>query len=207
MRRALVVLILLAAAVSVSAAGFLDPYTGPRVNLTFSFQPLGLFTYTTTDGPPVYSNADPMISSSAVFEYRFFDDVGVGAYLEVRGYKWHTITTTDPLFGQIYGAPGFSAGPMAFWHFLRDPLPLDLYVAAGLGLNVYITGEGVFPGFDLAVDLGLLYRIFPGLSAGLRGCLRTSLHPGGPDLANPGATLRPFQLSEFNVGPAVRISF
>jgi hypothetical protein len=204
MRKIAFLLVALLAAAGAFGEGVTDR---PRLSLTLAFHPLGIFTYTTTDPGTAYLDVDPMIMSSAVFEYRLFDDVGVGGYLELRGYKWYTITAADPLFGQIYGAPGFSAGLMGFWHFLRPPLPLDLFIDAGVGANVYVTSEGVFPGVDLAVDLDLMYLFIPGFSAGLRGSVRASWHDGGPDLAHPGSTLRPFRLGEYDFGPCARISF
>jgi hypothetical protein len=202
---------LLLAAALVCAAGFAafgqaQDYQGPRFSLTVGFQPLGSFIYTRTDGYE-YVNMDPMINTSFIFEYRFASDVGIGGYFDVRGYKWHTITESDPLFGRIYGAPGFTAGAMGFWHFLPASFPLDICLAGGVGLKVYVESAGVFSGLDLSSVLDVMYRFTNAIAAGIRGGLSYSMHPGGEEQFDPSVTRAPFDLVEYNVGVIVRIGF
>jgi hypothetical protein len=188
------------------ADGAFDPYAGPRFNVTIGFA-LGLFDYTTTDDPPEYTDIDPMLDTSIELEYRFFNDTGVGAYLELRGYKWKGITSSDPLFGQIYGAPGFVAGIMGFWHFLSPASPLDISLTGGVGINVYAETAGVFPGLDLKSELQFMYQFSPAIAAGLRATLGYSSHPGGPEPDNPGTTRRPFGITDCNLGLILRMGF
>lgn len=164
----------------------------------------GTFFYVTTDNYPAYKHSDPMIETSCIFEYRFLKEVGIGAYFNLRGYKWSTITSDDPAFGQIYGAPGIAFGGMAFWHLLPPSLqPFDLCLAAGLGCNIYIEsgvdGLIVNPGLDITSELTASYAFTPNFSAGLRGCLRRSMH-GELD------TIRPYDLWEANIGALVKLA-
>lgn len=205
--RRMTLVVALAAAAAAGVFAQASPAVAPRAYLTFGFQPLGAFIYSYEWDGVVYPTTDPMINSSFIFEYRIDDGVGLGAYLEIRGYKWSTITSADPLIGQIYGAPGITAGVLGFWHLLPANLQFDLCLSGGVGAKLYIDDEGVFPGLDFSSVLDFLYKITPGMAAGIRGGLSYSMHPERPLISDPSTTRIAFDLTEYNLGVIFRIGF
>jgi hypothetical protein len=202
MKRALILSVLVALVGSaVGAQG--GAFAPARFNLSLEAQPVGVFNYLTTDGPPVYSDFDYLVDLGAVFEYRLAaTDVGVGGYFLLRSHRWSIIDSSYPLIARIMGAPAFALGAMAFWHLLPDSSAVDLCLGGGLGCNVYFADvDEVYAGIEIAVELAANWKLSRGLSLGPKISLSRTLHDTG------GATLRDFEIRTADLGLAARWSF